>query len=345
MNGTGGALRKLLAEHGGDPEGRGSCFLCLVDVVPVKNEDGAVIMFILNFEVVMERDLLTSPVKNTNHWVSPAAWLPTARGKSFRLKLPALLASTGSKQSLPQDDPDEDVVVDFSKQSSESVALNEAPSSLDNTCLGHGEPEDRQALMEPARALLQVDSHIEAMKAESDKGRGQGHHASTGAVNHARNHLLNSTSDSDLVRYRAISRIPQITLNFVDFKAEAFLTAPPSEKEIIAPSKMKDRTHHVTEKVTQCALPWPELGPAAALKEPPPAHVSSCRIGIAAKGQGPGGHWNHPHHPASMSQGRKDSSSQQEGKRPRVRHAVRLSSLVAQESLELARPSPRGLCR
>lgn len=45
--------------------------------MPVKNEDGAVIMFILNFEVVMERDLLTCPVKNTNHWVSPAAWLPT----------------------------------------------------------------------------------------------------------------------------------------------------------------------------------------------------------------------------------------------------------------------------
>lgn len=27
-----------------------SCFRCLVDVVPVKNEDGVVIMFILNFE-------------------------------------------------------------------------------------------------------------------------------------------------------------------------------------------------------------------------------------------------------------------------------------------------------
>ncbi|KAL8164744.1 UNVERIFIED_CONTAM: Potassium voltage-gated channel subfamily H member 2 [Gekko kuhli] len=273
----------------------GSCFLCLVDVVPVKNEDGAVIMFILNFEVVMERDLLTSPVKNTNHWVSPAAWLPTGRGKSFRLKLPALLALAGSKQSLPQDDPDEAVVVDFSKHSSESVALDEVPSSLDNNCLGYGEPEeDRQALMEREggrgpeppvthsspradKARLNLDASfsncslarsrsresfysvrrassvddIEAMKGEGDKGRGHSRHASTGAMNHARSHLLNSTSDSDLMRYRAISRIPQITLNFVDFKAEAFLTAQPSEKEIIAPSKIKDRTHHVTEKVTQ----------------------------------------------------------------------------------------------
>ncbi|XP_077159628.1 voltage-gated inwardly rectifying potassium channel KCNH2 isoform X2 [Paroedura picta] len=289
----------------------GSCFLCLVDVVPVKNEGGAVIMFILNFEVVMERDLLTSPAKNTNHWVSPGAWLPTGRGKSFRLKLPALLALATSKQSLPQEDPDEAVVVDFSKHSSESVALDEVPSSLDNHCLGYGETEDRQALMEREggrlteppithssprtdKARLNLDASfsncslprsrsresfysvrrassvddIEAMKGEGDKGRGHSRHASTGAVNHARSPLLNSTSDSDLVRFRAISRIPQITLNFVDFKAEAFLPAQPSEREIIAPSKIKDRTHHVTEKVTQVLSLGADVLPEYKLQAP-----------------------------------------------------------------------------
>ncbi|XP_060103953.1 potassium voltage-gated channel subfamily H member 2 [Heteronotia binoei] len=290
----------------------GSCFLCLVDVVPVKNENGAVIMFILNFEVVMERDLLTSPVKNTNHWVSPAAWLPTGRGKSFRLKLPALLALAGSKQSLPQDDPDEAVVVDFCKHSSESVALDEVPSSLDNDCLGCGEPEDRLALMEQEggretelpvvthssprtdKARLNLDASfsncslarsrsresfysvrrassvddIEAMRGDGDKGRGHSRHASTGGVNQARSHLLNSTSDSDLMRYRAISKIPQITLNFVDFKAEAFLSAQPSEKEIIAPSKIKDRTHHVTEKVTQVLSLGADVLPEYKLQAP-----------------------------------------------------------------------------
>lgn len=53
----------------------GSCFLCLVDVVPVKNEDGAVIMFILNFEVVMEKDLVGSPARDTNHRSPPTSWL------------------------------------------------------------------------------------------------------------------------------------------------------------------------------------------------------------------------------------------------------------------------------
>ena len=65
-----------------------------------------------------------------------------------------------------------------------------------------------------------------------------------------RSGLLNSTSDSDLVRYRTISKIPQITLNFVDLKGDPFLASPTSDREIIAP-KIKERTHNVTEKVTQ----------------------------------------------------------------------------------------------
>ncbi|KAJ3611185.1 hypothetical protein NHX12_021201, partial [Muraenolepis orangiensis] len=47
-----------------------------------------------------------------------------------------------------------------------------------------------------------------------------------GAVNH-RSNILNSTSDSDLMRYRTISKIPQITLNFVDFKADPLIALPP----------------------------------------------------------------------------------------------------------------------
>lgn len=68
-----------------------------------------------------------------------------------------------------------------------------------------------------------------------------------------RSGLLNSTSDSDLVRYRTISKIPQITLNFVDLKGDPFLASPTSDREIIAP-KIKERTHNVTEKVTQVGV-------------------------------------------------------------------------------------------
>ncbi|KAI6075500.1 Potassium voltage-gated channel subfamily H member 2-like protein [Aix galericulata] len=77
----------------------------------------------------------------------PPFLLHPGRSKSFRLKLPALLALTASKQSLPQEPPDA-VIVDFSKHSSES-APEEATSSLENSCLGCSQPEDQKALMDP----------------------------------------------------------------------------------------------------------------------------------------------------------------------------------------------------
>ncbi|XP_056374811.1 potassium voltage-gated channel subfamily H member 2 isoform X3 [Hyla sarda] len=289
----------------------GSCFLCLVDVVPVKNEDGAVIMFILNFEVVMEKDLLTSLTKNSNHRVQ-SHWFPPGRAKSFRLKFPALLTLTGSKQSLPQDDPDV-VVVDFSKHSSDSVALEDVTVAPVDNCVG-SRPEDQQALIsgtepkkeedvskDPAvqsspradkdhlnldmsfsncsltrsrsresfysvRRASSVDD-IEAMKVDLDK-KFRKRNSSTGGMNNVRMNLLNSTSDSDLMKYRTISKIPQITLNFVDFKGDSFLTSPSNDKEIIAPTKLKDRTHNVTEKVTQVLSLGADVLPEYKLQAP-----------------------------------------------------------------------------
>uniref|UniRef100_A0A8B9H2T5 Voltage-gated inwardly rectifying potassium channel KCNH2 n=1 Tax=Astyanax mexicanus TaxID=7994 RepID=A0A8B9H2T5_ASTMX len=54
----------------------GVCFPCLVDVVPVKNEDGMVIMFILNFELPDQQDKVvnTSPLKQRNIKL-PIPWL------------------------------------------------------------------------------------------------------------------------------------------------------------------------------------------------------------------------------------------------------------------------------
>lgn len=47
----------------------GLCLPCFVDVVPVKNEDGLVIMFILNFELADQQDqpLDSSPAREINH--------------------------------------------------------------------------------------------------------------------------------------------------------------------------------------------------------------------------------------------------------------------------------------
>lgn len=72
-----------------------------------------------------------------------------------------------------------------------------------------------------------------------------------GPFNHIKSSLLGSTSDSNLNKYSTINKIPQLTLNFSDVKTEKKNASPPSsDKTIIAP-KVKDRTHNVTEKVTQ----------------------------------------------------------------------------------------------
>uniref|UniRef100_A0A4W6BW53 Voltage-gated inwardly rectifying potassium channel KCNH2 n=1 Tax=Lates calcarifer TaxID=8187 RepID=A0A4W6BW53_LATCA len=143
----------------------GQCILCMVDVVPVKNEDGVVIMFILNFEVMRQKN----------------------RGP-FRL------------------------------------------SALNFTLL----------------FTLCVFA---------------------GAVN-SKSNILNSTSDSDLMRYRTISKIPQITLNFVDFKPDPLIALPTGEMDIIAPCKLIDRTHNVTEKVTQVLSLGADVLPEYKLQAP-----------------------------------------------------------------------------
>ncbi|XP_077955035.1 voltage-gated inwardly rectifying potassium channel KCNH2-like [Gasterosteus aculeatus] len=56
----------------------GECFHCAIDVVPVKNEDGLVIMFILNFELPTDpRPANSSPAKELNR-VLQIPWLTLA---------------------------------------------------------------------------------------------------------------------------------------------------------------------------------------------------------------------------------------------------------------------------
>ncbi|KAI1242487.1 Potassium voltage-gated channel subfamily H member 6, partial [Lamprotornis superbus] len=189
----------------------GSSFPCLVDVVPVKNEDGTVIMFILNFEA-------SSP-------------------RAERLALAFANHSLARSRSRE-------------RRSRESLRSLRRASSVDD---------------------------IEAMKGDGDK-RCHSRHASasaglhrgssTGAVAAVRSALLNSTSDSDLARFRAIGRIPQITLNFMDLQPGGLLAPPPAPRPIIAPTKLRDRTHNVTEKVTQVLSLGADVLPEYKLQAP-----------------------------------------------------------------------------
>ncbi|KAM3681236.1 LOW QUALITY PROTEIN: voltage-gated inwardly rectifying potassium channel KCNH2 [Ammospiza maritima maritima] len=300
----------------------GSSFPCLVDVVPVKNEDGTVIMFILNFEAVREPEPGEAPTPSTNHWVTPAPWGPAGRSRSLRLKL---LALTGSRQSLPPEPPEPPDVVVVDPGLTDPLAPEPGPPASDSgpedasSSLEAGDrAEDEAALMgdpeppvpqlspraerlalafanhslarsrsrerrsrESLRSLRRASSvdDIEAMKGDGDKrchsrhasasaGTGLHRGSSTGAVAAVRSALLNSTSDSDLARFRAIGRIPQITLNFMDLQPGGLLAPPPAPRPIIAPTKLRDRTHNVTEKVTQVLSLGADVLPEYKLQAP-----------------------------------------------------------------------------
>uniref|UniRef100_A0A8C9V1G0 Voltage-gated inwardly rectifying potassium channel KCNH2 n=1 Tax=Scleropages formosus TaxID=113540 RepID=A0A8C9V1G0_SCLFO len=272
----------------------GACFLCMVDVVPVKNEDGVVIMFILNFEVMTE-DGRRDTSRDLSHKL-PIPWLSSGRSRGFKVRLPLLRSLTNSRQSL-RDDPEAGRLQDASRLSHESLALDELLSLPDKSEPGPPWPEEARPLPlppppppppPPPAHRLNPDASVSRCSLSQSRSRESFHsmrrassvddieamrpdpggHRSTGWVTNNRSNILNSTSDSDLMRYRTISKIPHITLNFADFKPDPLIALPPGEMDIIAPCKLMDRTHHVTEKVTQVLSLGADVLPEYKLQAP-----------------------------------------------------------------------------
>ncbi|XP_078259929.1 potassium channel, voltage gated eag related subfamily H, member 7b isoform X2 [Rhinoraja longicauda] len=302
----------------------GSTFLCNTHIIPVKNEEGMVIMFIISFDFVDEEKSLLSP-DDINH-MPPGKETPcsphssdssTGRGRFFRLKLPAIRLLTCSKQSLPQEDPDV-VVVEPSKVSDDSLAMKDLKSPTSESC-GPSKSEDTKPLTDSGSSppfnnlpgpldhsspklqwdrqdpdMLQTTSGLTynqsresvcSLRRASSVHDIEGYHVNSriifrdrhasedngrnikGPLSHFKSSLLGSTSDSNLNKYSTIGKIPQITLNFSDIKAEKTSSPPSSEKTIIAPN-VKERTHNVTEKVTQVLSLGADVLPEYKLQTP-----------------------------------------------------------------------------
>ncbi|XP_030263608.1 potassium voltage-gated channel subfamily H member 6a [Sparus aurata] len=253
----------------------GTCRPCLVDVVPVKNEEGVVIMFILDFQELIDRSLKKSGLR---HRVAQG-WF-YCQNRRLKMRLPVLRSMRRASLSKDQF---EGVVVDYLQPNSEEVPLKEFRIPSKESCM----QSETEALIEqdldppsPAaqsstkqrslltdrldpgisfprgslprscsrdsvRSLRRASSldDIDGMRVEWNSRPGDPRTNSN-----LKPSALNSTSDSDLMRHRTIGRIPQVTLTF---SSDRMRPPSPTEIEIIAPSKIKDRTQNVTEKVTQ----------------------------------------------------------------------------------------------
>ncbi|XP_014389624.1 PREDICTED: potassium voltage-gated channel subfamily H member 7 isoform X6 [Myotis brandtii] len=299
----------------------GSTFICNTHIIPVKNQEGVAMMFIINFEYVTDEENAASPER-----VNPILPVKTINRKLFGFKFPGLRVLTYRKESLPQEDPDV-VVIDSSKHSDDSVAMKHFKSPTKESC-SPSEADDTKALIQPSKCsplvnisgpldhsspkrqwdrlypdMLQSSSKLTHSRSKESlcsirrassvhdmegfsvhpKNIFRDRHASEdngrnvkvsrswmagGPFNHIKSSLLGSTSDSNLNKYSTINKIPQLTLNFSDVKTEKKNTSPPSsDKTIIAP-KVKDRTHNVTEKVTQVLSLGADVLPEYKLQTP-----------------------------------------------------------------------------
>ncbi|KAF6361624.1 potassium voltage-gated channel subfamily H member 7 [Rhinolophus ferrumequinum] len=291
----------------------GSTFICNTHIIPVKNQEGVAMMFIINFEYVTDEENAASPER-----VNPILPVKNVNRKLFGFKFPGLRVLTYRKQSLPQEDPDV-VIIDSSKQSDDSVAMKHFKSPTKESC-SPSEADDTKALIQPSQCsplvnisgpldhsspkrqwdllypdMLQSSSQLTHSRSKESicsirrassvhdiegfsvhpKNIFRDRHASEdngrnvkGPFNHIKSSLLGSTSDSNLNKYSTINKIPQLTLNFSDVKTEKKNTSPPSsDKTIIAP-KVKDRTHNVTEKVTQVLSLGADVLPEYKLQTP-----------------------------------------------------------------------------
>ncbi|KAM4597718.1 potassium voltage-gated channel subfamily H member 6a [Polymixia lowei] len=254
----------------------GTCRPCLVDVVPVKNEEGVVIMFILNFQELIDPSLKKAGLRQR----MTQGWIWAGQNRRLKMRLPTLRSMRRTSLSKDQF---EGVVVDYLQPNSEEVPLKEFRIPSKESCM----QSETEALIEqdleppspvtpgpPKRLSLLTDrldpsgafprgnltrscsrDSVRSLRRASSLDDIDGMRADwTGRPGDPRScsnlkpSALNSTSDSDLMRHRAVSRIPQVTLTF---GSDRMRPPSPTEIEIIAPSKIKDRTQNVTEKVTQ----------------------------------------------------------------------------------------------
>ncbi|XP_072547965.1 potassium voltage-gated channel subfamily H member 2a [Salminus brasiliensis] len=288
----------------------GVCFPCLVDVVPVKNEDGMVIMFILNFELPDQQDKVvnSSPLKQRNIKL-PIPWFSKACSRhNFRFPRPLLHHLSGSKQSL-HDDAEMGHMREMPHMGHESVALDkllslpecaalEGPPLLlweDEPLESHCEPQPSVPVQPLPHSFTLSSPRLHCPKPETSPSNCSMSHSrsceslcsmrrspsndfnwdkklpirpnSTGTMRR-KTSMPNSTSDSDLMRFRGLNTAAATTHNLIDFKPDALITLPPSEIDIIAPCKLIDRTHNVTEKVTQVLSLGDDVLPEYKLQAP-----------------------------------------------------------------------------
>uniref|UniRef100_A0A3Q3VZK5 Uncharacterized protein n=1 Tax=Mola mola TaxID=94237 RepID=A0A3Q3VZK5_MOLML len=207
----------------------GSDFQCKTHIIPVKNEEGLVMMFILNFDYVLDEEMALQS------FPSPTKSSPVEVNDTHGL----IGSSHHTSQASIAPEP-----LDHSSPKLPWEKLYETEALQTSTTLSNTFPRGSINSMRRASSVHEIEGY------SNSKGIFRDRHTSEGPFNHMKSSLLGSTSDSNINKYSTINKIPLIALNFSEGTDKKTHSPPTSETTIKAP-KVKDRTHNVTEKVTQ----------------------------------------------------------------------------------------------
>ncbi|XP_072775255.1 voltage-gated inwardly rectifying potassium channel KCNH6 isoform X3 [Taeniopygia guttata] len=260
-------------------------------------------MFILNFEDLAQ--LIAKSTGRSLHQRLSHSW-NKGEGRSLKFSLPSLRRLKIQRKSLPTSEFD-GVAIDYGKPGGDSLILRDLKTSPKENCmqsetesllekerrpsleadptLQHSSPKQEPPVLGPRgsypawgffqsrpggsfHSLRRVSSLDNFEAARSEFQRKFRERRANSEASHVKPNPPNSTSDSDLMKYRTISQIPQFTLNFVEFNLEKHRSGSTTEIEIIAPHKVMERTQNVTEKVTQVLSLGADVLPEYKLQAP-----------------------------------------------------------------------------
>ncbi|KAF4087079.1 hypothetical protein AMELA_G00091470 [Ameiurus melas] len=153
------------------------------------------------------------------------------------------------------------------KQLWDRPSLSQAQST---TCLAQSISRDSVCSRRRASSVHDIEGlSSNSKRLLRDRHASEDHGRSVkGPFNHLKSSLLGSTSDSNLNKYTTINKIPLIALNFSETNNDKRVPSPPASEKTIIAAKVKDRTHNVTEKVTQVLSLGADVLPEYKLQAP-----------------------------------------------------------------------------
>ncbi|XP_060073878.1 potassium voltage-gated channel subfamily H member 2-like [Ylistrum balloti] len=241
----------------------GSKFLCSVLTAPVKNEQGEVIMFIINYEDISEH--ATTAINKPENSVKNSK---SGRPRSFKIRLPSIRKDFNRFKSCGMEknpDPENPPIPE------EAVPLNSLPY-LDNE-IPPNSPifrykktgSDIPAPNSRTGAYIRRASSLEGLEGEqltpsSDlyfaNGRARAYTVGSWTGNHVKSNCINQTcSDSELAKHRT----KQLTDSSGNLLADSLQVGWTPERDGVMPGSGKgvflpnvqNMKHNVSEKVAQ----------------------------------------------------------------------------------------------